>query len=267
MTQAANPRDQVMRGMLPSDAEPLSYWRNQTGVPLSLDSAEGEWLLLIDAESGQPQACLRLVQGLGLTLPRFSYHVGRVVHASAELGLFRTQTTLLLGNDHSGENELADLACSPSLSAKAQVDCLGRLVQVAFQRVQARPESFGERLIVELAGPRDEQNLAPFWIGLGAHFYASDPRAAQLKFGDAWRSHLAALLPRQTLYLSLLSEAAQRALGQVGTAGVVAAQALAEAGFGFSQHVRIDDGGPVWEKLSTNSPIFRATINPTRSGE
>ena len=250
MTQAANQREAILRGMLAGDAEILRHWHNQTGVALSLGDAEGEWLLLADAESGQPLACLRLVKGLGLSLPRFSYHVGRVVHASAELDLFRTQTTLLLGNDHSGESELADLACAPSLGAEAQVDCLSRLIQAALQRIQAQPECFAERLIVELAGRRDEQNQLPFWQGLGAHFYAGDPAAAQLKFGDAWRSHLAALLPRQTLYLSFLSEAAQLSLAQVGTAGTAAAEALANNGFGFSQHVRIDDGGPVWERLT-----------------
>jgi arginine/ornithine N-succinyltransferase beta subunit len=78
-------------------------------------------------------------------------------------------------------------------------------------------------------------------------FYSGDPDAAQARFGEAWRSHLAALLPRQTLYLSFLSEAAQAALGQVGAPGLAAAQALRACGLVFSQHVRIDDGGPLME--------------------
>ncbi|MBT9492311.1 MAG: arginine N-succinyltransferase [Paucibacter sp.] len=255
MTQDSTNSHFLVRAWLPSDAATVSSWRQQTGVPLRLAGVDGgvdggdhEWLVLADPASAQPLACLRLVQQLGLQMPRYSYHVGRVVHAAVELGLYRSQTTLLLGNDHSGESELADLACAPALSDAAQVDALLRLIQAALQRIQAQPALFGERLIVELAGPRDQSGKAPFWQGLGAHFYAGDPAAAQAKFGDAWRSHLAALLPRQTLYLSFLSDAAQAAMGQVGDSGQPAARALAACGFGFSQHVRIDDGGPVWER-------------------
>jgi len=236
-----------VREQLASDAAALAGWRKQTGVPLSPQPSPGDLsLLLLDADD-RPQACLRLRARLGLDLPRYSYHLGQVVHAAAELRLFRVQQTLLLGNDHTGDSELSDLACAPSLAHEAQVEALGQLLQAARQRMAAQREAFGRRLIVELAGPRDAQGRSPFWQGLGRFFYAGDPDAAQVRFGDAWRSHLAALLPRQTLYLSFLSEAAQAALGQVGEPGLAAAQALRAGGLVFSRHVRIDDGGPLLE--------------------
>lgn len=248
MNQAADRSQTVLRDWQAGDAVWLAGWHMQTGEPLQLAGAESEWLILAEPGSGAPLACLRLVKHLGMALPRFSYHVGRVVHAAAELGLRRAQTTLLLGNDHSGESELADLACAADLPAEAQATCLQRLIEAALQRIQAQPAEYGERLVVELAGPRDGAGRAPFWQGLGAHFYAGDPATAQARLGEGWRSHLAALLPRQTLYVSFLSEAAQAALGQVGTSGEAAAQALRATGFAYSQHVRIDDGGPVWER-------------------
>lgn len=249
---------QRLRAKQAGDEAQLMNWVNQTGFGLSLaetpESDQSEWLVLADAHSDSPLACLRLVPQLGLRLPRYSYHVGRVVHAAAELGLFRTQRTLLLGNDHTGESELADLACAPGLPAELQVAYLRALVQAALARIAAAPGTYGETLIVELAGLRDHpgagaeaESNSPFWRGLGAHFYAGQPSQAQARFGDAWRSHLAALLPRQTLYLSFLSEAAQAAVGLVGEAGQAAAAALAASGFGDAQHVRIDDGGPLWQ--------------------
>jgi len=246
----------LLRGWLEEDRAQLQGWRNQSGTPLSLPPskeeggypAEGEWLVLADAASALPQACLRLVPRLGLQLPRYSFHLGRVVHAAAELGLFRAQSTLLLGNDHTGESELADLACAPGLDEQAQELLLSELIQAALLKIAEPHGSWGERLIVELAGPRDPvSGASPFWQGLGAHFYAGDPLAAQSRLGAAWRSHLAALLPRQTVYLSFLSEAAQAAAGQVGLAGTAASRALAAQGFGPSQHIAIDDGGPVWD--------------------
>ena len=230
--------------------EPLPAWINQTGVVLQPLPAAGDiGLLLVDADAqaaDQSFACLRLRSKLGLDLPRYSYHLGRVVHAAAELNLFSTQPTLMLGNDHTGDSELADLACAPGLDFDAQVAALRTLIHAALDRLQPC-----QRVIVELAGPRDAASgQSPFWQGLGRFFYDGDPAQAQARHGDAWRSHLAALLPRQTLYLSFLNEAAQAAVGRVGEVGQPAAQALRECGFAFAQHVRIDDGGPLLERTA-----------------
>lgn len=228
-----------------SDAPRLAQWCNQTGAAVRPALAEGEtWLVLADA-SDQVQACLRVRARLGLSLPRYSYHLGRAVHAAAELGLFQCQATLLLGNDHTGESELADLACAPGLADP--VAALRQLIAAALAQLAALPH--GERVLVELAGPRDAAGRSPFWQGLGGFFYPADPDEAEARLGEAWRSHLAALLPRQTLYLSFLSESAQAAVGQVGAAGQLAEAALREAGFAFGRHLRIDDGGPIWERL------------------
>lgn len=238
-----------LRSWRPEDATEIlsAGWRNQTGAALQLDAPAEQWLLLADPADDRPLACLRLVERLGLApLPRYSYHLGQIVHAAAELGLFRAQPTLLLGNDHTGESELADLACAPDLDAAQQQAALAQLIHAALRRISAQRDRYGRQLVLELAGPRDASGASPFWLGLGANFYNGDPAAAEAKLGEAWRSHLAALLPRQTLYLSFLSAEAQAAVGQVGASGLVAAAAAASLGFADSSHVRIDDGGPVW---------------------
>lgn len=234
----------VVRELRPG--EPLPAWINQTGVAVQPLPAAGDiGLLLVDADD-HVVACLRLCPKLGLDLPRYSYHLGRVVHAAAELNLFSTQATLMLGNDHTGDSELADLACAPGLDIDAQVAALRTLIHAALDLVAPC-----QRVVVELAGLRDAvTGQSPFWQGLGRFFYDGDPALAQAQHGDAWRSHLAALLPRQTLYLSFLNEAAQAAVGRVGEVGLAAAQALRECGFEFAQHLRIDDGGPVLERTA-----------------
>jgi arginine N-succinyltransferase len=234
-----------VREFVAADAAVLAGWVNQAGVGVEPALAAGEcWLIAADA-AGRPQACLRLRERLGLSLPRYSYHVGRAVHAAAELGLFQSQATLLLGNDHTGDSDLADLAHAPDCTEP--VAALQALIMAALARIAAQRTRYGERVVVELAGPRDTEGRSPFWQGLGRFFYADDPAAARQRWGEAWTSHLAALLPRQTLYLSFLDDAAQAAVGRVGAAGCHAAAALAGSGFAYGRHVRIDDGGPVWE--------------------
>jgi arginine N-succinyltransferase len=235
-----------VRAQVDADAALLAGWTNQLGLPVAAEPALGDVaLVLADGADERPLACLRLRWQLGLQLPRYSFHLGCIVHAAAELQLFSAQQTLLLGNDHTGQSELLDLACAPDLDAAAQRRALGLLVQHAVQRWAAERPATADRLVVELAGMRDGDGRSPFWAALGRHFYAGDPVQAQARFGEAWCTHLAALLPRQPLYLSFLSEAGRAVLGRAGREAELAEQVLRESGLSFSRHVRIDDGGPV----------------------
>ena len=88
-------------------------------------------------------ASLLLVPRLGLTLPRYHFRLGRVVHAAAELDLFRVQTTLLLGNDHTGSAELAEMRTAAGLSEADQVAVLSQLIAAAQAQLRERPADFG----------------------------------------------------------------------------------------------------------------------------
>jgi arginine/ornithine succinyltransferase subunit-like protein len=191
------------------------------------------------------RASLLLLPRLGLTLPRYHFRLGRVVHAAAELALFRVQTTLLLGNDHTGSAELAELRVAPGLAEAEQVAALSALIAAAQAQLRERPDAFGPGLVAELPGWRDEARRSPFWQALGARFYPGDPAKAEARLGPDWRSHLAALLPRQTVYLSFLGEEAERRVLDVSPPHRPALLALRAAGFHPPVHARIDDGGPV----------------------
>jgi arginine N-succinyltransferase len=191
------------------------------------------------------RASLLLVPRLGLTLPRYHFRLGRVVHAAAELDLFRVQTTLLLGNDHTGSAELAELRTAAGLGEADQEAALSLLIAAAQARLSERPADFGSWLVAELPGWVDDAQRSPFWQALGARFYPADPAEAERRFGADWRSHLAALLPRQTLYLSFLGEEAERRVLDVNEQARPALTALQAAGFLPPVHARIDDGGPV----------------------
>lgn len=190
-------------------------------------------------------ASLRLVPRLGMKLPRYHFRLGRVVHAAAELDLFRVQTTLLLGNDHTGRAELTDLRWAAGLDDTTLTAALGELITAAQALLRERPGDFGDALVAELPGWVDDTGHSPFWQALGARFYAGDPAEAQARLGTDWRSHLAALLPRQTVYLSFLGPEAEARVLDVPAAWAPVRAALATAGFHPPEHARIDDGGPV----------------------
>lgn len=197
---------------------------------------------------GEALAAVRLRQAIGLDRPRHWYHVGCVVHAAAQLNLFQRRDILLLGNDHTGASELADLCCDAAgLGESQQALLLRLLLRAALLVAASRRRAFTTRLIAELPGQRNDSGASPFWQGLGRHFYGGDPALAEARFGAAWRSHLAPLLPRQPVYTAFLPADAQAAIGQVAPAARVLAEVLWQAGLRYGHHITIDDGGPVFE--------------------
>ena len=206
-------------------------------------------LVALDA-TGRPVATLRLRPDTGTAAPRYWYHVGCAVHAAAELQLFRRQPTLLLGNDLTGATELLDLAMAVDAAAAmtalvrhAVATAADTATDTAIDTVKSGPMT----VFAELPGPLDGSGASPFWAGLGRHFYTGDPRAAESQHGDAWRSHVAALLPRQLVYTSFLPDAAQAVIGTTAPQALTLRAALERAGLQSRQHVRIDDAGPVLE--------------------
>jgi len=205
------------------------------------------WLVAARRADQQPLACLRLRRAIGLDLPRHWYHVGWVVHAAAELGLFHRLQTLQLCNDLTGANELADIAWQPGLDATAQAEVLAPLLAAAVQTLRDAPPlaGAGPVLIAELQGLADAGGQSPFWQGLGRPFYSGDTQQAAQRFGPAWRHHVAALMPRQPVYSAFLPAAAQAAIGQTHPDMAVLADLLRDIGLRPSGHITIDQGGPV----------------------
>jgi arginine N-succinyltransferase len=215
-------------------------------LPRASDDSAHDRLLVATDSQGRVVASLRLAGPIGLRLPRYWYHVGCAVHAAPELGLFHRQPTLLQGNDLTGASELCDLAVDTTWAdPAARLLALRALIEAALVVARARPEHFGSQLIAELPGLHDLTGCSPFWQGLGQHFYSGDPQLAAARHGAAWRSHVAALLPRQLLYTSFLPEAAQAAIGQAHPAAQALREALEAAGLRDQGYVRIDDAGPV----------------------
>jgi len=184
--------------------------------------------------------------GIGTELPRVWYHVGTTVHASRELQLFHRQRTLLLGHDHTGASELADIRWTRSdVPLATQARTLHALLQATLEKIAGERAEHAERLIVELPGVRDAAGQSPFWASLGRHFYDGDPADADALHGPAWRSHVATLLPRQPIYASFLAESAQAAIAQVQPEVLALRDVLEEIGLRYSHHVNVEDAGPV----------------------
>jgi arginine N-succinyltransferase len=252
--------DWTLRAAVPDDLVSLASLLPAPGQDASLlPSGERERLYVAvraDAAGGNVVlGCVRVRPSIGLDRPRYWFHVGRAVHAASELGLFHQQRTLVLGNDLTGAWEIADLACDRSVlgdAGREQVLCQllrAALAEIRRQRAEAVAPGVGEAatVICELPGVRDAAGQSPFWESLGRHFYDGDPQLAAERHGPAWKTWVAALLPREPLLASFLGEHAQRALGTPDASVELQARLLHDAGFRAGRHVTVDDAGPVFE--------------------
>jgi arginine N-succinyltransferase len=249
----------LVRPATVADLAALSEWSPHDALAAAAD----ETLLVaqaanVDDEPAVLLGALRLRQAVGMALPRVWYHVGCTVHAASELGLFHRQRTMMLGHDHTGASELADITWArDDVALSDQAATLHLLVQTALLATTSNRGHYAERLIAELPGPRDSAGQSPFWQGLGRHFFTGDPQAAAAAHGAAWRTHVSALLPRQPVYTSFLNDAAQAAIAQVHPDALLLRDVLEQAGLHYSHHVNVEDAGPVLEASTDDLATVR----------
>ena len=234
--------------------------RDERPAPAPWPQEEGgRWCCAEDA-AGQLLAAVHLQPEAGRSRARYSFHLGRVVHAAPDLGLHQVQTTLQLGHDATGEAELSGLFLAPALTARMAADpaqtlaVLGALLQQAL----ACLDSPAPLVIVELPGWRNADGRSPFWDGLVQHFLPAgtpvDAYWAQ-RLGPAFSTHLGAMLPRQLIHAAFLPAAAQQALGRCDAAYAPWLAALQRAGFADWRHCRIEDGGPLLALARAERPV------------
>lgn len=210
-------------------------------------SAPGEQrylFVLEDTEAGAVAGTCGIVAAVGLSEAFYSYRVGVVVHASRELGVYNQMPTLYLSNDHTGCTELIGLLLAPHYRRGDN----GRLLSKARLLFLAEhADRFAEKVFAEMRGVSDESGRSPFWEALGRHFFTMDfPRADYLS-GVLSKAFIAELMPKYPLYVPLLSEEAQRVIGQPHEMTRAAMRMLEEEGFRHEGYVDIFDAGPTLE--------------------
>lgn len=232
----------------PADAADLAGLHGLDGFgPGAPQAGDRTWVARAQP-GGPPLATLRLRRGIGQPVPQAWFRLGWAVHAAAELQLYLRQRTLLLGNDLTGAHELTGFAAAADLGGDRAADAWAALLDSALEGLGDDGGGEPRPCIAQLPGLRDAVGRSPVWQGLGRHFHAQDLEAARRQHGPDWERHVAMMLPRHPVYVSLLPAAAQAALGQAAPAAEPLRQALLQAGFGWREHVGIVDGGPVLER-------------------
>lgn len=215
---------------------------------------EGYLFVLEDSSTGQVCGTSALEAAVGLDDAFYHYHLGKVVHSSRSLGVYKTVDILTLCNDYTGVSELCTLFLRPPFRQKHN----GRLLsKMRFLFLAEFAERFSDKIIAELRGVSDTQGNSPFWQWLQEHFFSVDFPTADYLTGIGQKEFIAELMPKYPIYVSLLSKAAQQVIGKVHEQTRPALALLESEGFSCRGYVDIFDAGPTVEARTSHIRTIR----------
>lgn len=238
----------------------------------SRDDASGEETYLFvledraaDAGRGRLVGCAGIEASAGFFDRFYSYRNEFVVHASAALGVSQRMHTLHLCHDLTGATLLTSFYLEPAYEPGPAAQLLSR-ARLLF--IHAHAERFSERIAAESPGLTDAQGQSPFWDAVGRRFFGMGYPEAEAVIGGRSRACIAELMPTSPVYVALLPEAAQWAIGQLHPVAELPFSILQDEGFDADTYIDIFDGGPTVEAaLRTLRSVRLAretTVGPAR---
>ncbi len=213
----------------------------------SLDDASGEetyLFVLEDRGRGEVVGCSGIAASAGFHDRFYSYRNEFVVHASAALGVSQRMHTLHLCHDLTGYTLLTSFYIAPDYAQGLAPQLLSR-ARLLF--ISQYAERFNERIAAENPGLADEDGQSPFWDAVGRRFFAMDYPQAEQVTGGRSKAFIADLMPHSPIYVPLLPEPAQFAIGQLHPVGELPFAMLQDEGFDADTYIDIFDGGPTVE--------------------
>ena len=200
---------------------------------------------------------------IGTDWPFYSFRINRITQVSKQLGKSLQSDVLSLVNDFDGHAEVGGLFLDPSLRAGG----LGRLLaRSRYMFIAQNRNRFADLIIAELRGYQAADGRWPFWEGLGRHFLDMEFEAADRYNSLNGNQFISDLMPKYPIYVRLLPEAAQAAMGRPHPDGVRALALLQEEGFHQPGYIDIFDGGPTVvarvDDVKTVAQSETATVGP-----
>lgn len=254
---------------LPDDAERLKEKilasEASFAAEVSYNGEESYFFVLEDTQSGRLVGCSAIVASAGFSEPFYSFRNETFVHASRELKIHNKIHVLSLCHDLTGNSLLTSFYVERDLvnTPIAELNSRGRLLFMA-----SHPERFADAVVTEIVGYSDEHGESPFWNAVGRNFFDLNYSEAEKLSGLKSRTFLAELMPHYPIYVPLLPDEAQEAMGQVHPRAQITFDILMREGFETDNYIDIFDGGPTLHaRTSGIRSIAQSRLVPVRIGE
>lgn len=200
----------------------------------------------------------------------YSFRNEFVVHSSKPLGVSNRIHTLHLCHDLSDVTLLISFHIDPAFVDTLAPQLLSR-ARLLF--IAQHADRFADRVAAESAGLADDNGRCPFWDAVGRRFFGMDYPTVERLTGGRSKAFIADLMPPSPIYVPLLPEEAQWAIGQLHPIAELPFSILLDEDFDTDTYLDIFDGGPtVQERLAmlksvSRSRLLQASCQQERSGD
>jgi arginine N-succinyltransferase len=227
------------------------------------DAATGEEIYMFvveDLATGRVVGTSGIAAAAGHADRFYSFRNEVVGHSSPALGATNRVHALRLCHDLTGVTLLTSFYVDPEYADGLAPQLLSRARLLFIAQFADR---FAERIAAESPGLADDAGRCPFWDAVGRKFFDMDyPAIERIAIGRS-RSFIAALMPSSPVYVSLLPEEAQWAIGQLHPVGELPFSILVDEGFDPDTYVDIFDGGPIVQaRAAVLKTLQRSRIAP-----
>lgn len=254
---------------LPPDRAALEARMQRSSASFSsADQPSGEELYLFvledtaraDQGGGPLVGTCAITASAGFADRFFCYRNETLVHSSAALQARNRVHTLHLCHALTGTTLLSSFYIEPAYEHGLAPQLLSR-ARLLF--IAEFAERFSDHIASESPGLADSDGRCPFWDAVGRRFFDMDyPQAERLTMGRS-KAFIADLLPQAPIYVPLLPEEAQWAIGQLNPVAEVPYAILMEEGFESETYVDVFDGGPIVDApLATLRTVTQSRAAP-----
>jgi len=200
-------------------------------------------LMLENSETGQIEGLCGVRAAVGVARPHFSFRIMTLAQFSSAIDTRFDHQALVLVNECSGWTEVGSLYLRPERRSGGAGSLLARS---RYMLIGAEPASFSETVMAELRGYFAPDGICPFWEGVASKFFRLPFEQADHMVMSTDGQFILDLAPRHPIYVELIDQAAQDAIGKVHVEGQAARAMLEHEGFHRSGLIDIFDGGPTY---------------------
>ncbi|MBA3536760.1 MAG: arginine N-succinyltransferase [Tatlockia sp.] len=233
---------------LPKDKKLLQQRldRSSTSFHKALNSPSNEHYLFVleDPANSEIVGTSAIEAATGYELPLYYYKITKRTRICHSLNIRSDYEVLHLVNDNQGRSELCSLFLKPEYRHNANGLLLSR---ARFLFIAHYPKRFAETIIAELRGISDDWGNSPFWESVGRHFFPMSFAEADQLTASTNKQFIADLMPRNPIYVKLLTPEAQAVIGKPHSSSIAAMNILLQEGFRYNSTIDLFDAGPTIE--------------------
>lgn len=166
-------------------------------------------------------------------------------------------TVMQIAYSYDGPSEIGGLIVHPDY--RRSPERLGLLISyVRFLYIAMHRDRFRDQLLAELLPPLEADGKSPLWEALGRRFTNMTYAEADL-LSSKDKDFIKDLFPHGSIYATLLSDEAQRSIGEVGAQTKGVEKMLHRIGFRYNNRVDPFDGGPHFVAETDDITLVRET--------